>query len=454
MNKNSFSLGRKNNNRTNNKNGIRNFIVFLCSIQFTLPVLFTAPVITYDSQGYLASAKSLFSKDFGSMYFFARTPGYPLFLKTVLKISGGSFRFVIIVQSALVSISTFLLLIQVFKKILKSDPIYASKFRIVATLCSIQIGIIGYAAAALQQSLIVAFANTCLAYALYSKGKFFKKNQVLWGVFFLVGYSVWPLLCLIPAVALFISLDLIKILKTRLRRREIKIFINLIIMILPTLFFATIWGSIANQDHTNNPNKSVSTATGLSSLMKVPGWFLNSPQEGADVIAKSFVGQSGLIPSTGWNGVLKMPNPPIFENRIHAEEAFSELRKGGLYDSAQNAPWVTFAKDSYILDRASLSLPRIVYIFLSILTYLIKITWVCSPLFIIFICIVNRRFDDVDTQIYRMVSLPVLLYSASYIVLGAEIDRYALPGFFPVTLLTLTLCLQMLEKNHQNQVHK
>lgn len=429
---------------------IRNFLLFLCGIQFFLPVLFTGPVITYDSQGYLSSAKAILTDQFRDYYIFFRSPGYPLFLKLTLGVSEGSFRFVIVVQAALVSISTFLLLSQIHRVLLKSDPRKNRAFMIISSLCTIQIGIIGYSAAALQQAVFVALTNFTLALGLYCHSNSIKKLLPFWSLLTLISYSISPVITIVPILTFFLSKNASSILALQTVRGKTVAIFQIALLVLPTALFAIGWNAISADVGSKNPSASMGSTIGFAQLAKVPNWLASSPISAADSLMKSFVAQSGIIPSSGWHGVISVDNSPFFENRTHSEQAFLVDRRTGLYDAINNSSWVVFAKDSYYLDSAPLSLPNTFVFILSFMTYLIKVLWLSVPLFILLLLALPRDLKGLDRNLYRLMSIPVFAFAMLYVLLGAEADRYALPAFMPVSLAMLIFFYQVFSTQGNN----
>ncbi len=409
-------------------------------------VAFAGPVITYDGQQYLASAKGLLAGEFGSNYFLARPPGYPSFLAVSHLISGGNFRFLVLLQALVCAGSTAYLLLGVFQKFSVQRKI----FYLISALALFQINVMGYSSAILQQSLFVAYTNLLTGYVLRHYRDLNWRRHIILALLVLSGALISPTMNAISYILLLV-LICIKVFCWNKEfghkfRQLMVAILGLASIALPSILFGVMWGDFTASMSRISPAYNVANSPGVRDLIRVPSYFLENPQKAFDQLAAAYVSQSGLVPSSGWSGTVTVVGSPLYENRIQAEQNYLRERNCGLIDNVNNAPWVLYNQGFIPPDCAPLKLPRAMFTFLTMIASIGKLLWISSIVLIVLCAtILWQRRSRNNAEFFCILSIPSVLTSYTYVLLGAQADRYAIQAQIPF-LLTVILIFFVVNK--------
>jgi hypothetical protein len=176
------------------------------------------------------------------------------------------------------------------------------------------------------------------------------------------------------------------------------------------------------------------------SLIKYPQYFLQDPSVATDNLLEAYVTQSGLMPAIQAKGLIAPEGTDtyrFFENRVHAENVFLFDRSCGIIDTNYVGVWDSFSQgviqqdcSRFILPDFFQNLGYIAGIVISILSFL----FVPIGLVLVYLMLRNRRISE-NIWLISLI-LPSVLLRGSYVFLGFQPDRYALPTIPLAVILT------------------
>ena len=407
--------------------------------------LTSGSLITYDGRQYLSTANSIRNLDLSQGYLFGRPPLYPIFL-ALLSFISDSDRFLIFCQVLMTSLSISFLIRIYNQRIVHYNS--NLKFPRVLSLALILLpSINGYGTTILQHSLFLTEA--CLITAvliIIITNPLELKNYIVFTTLivctFLTGQGMIPFV--LTAILLLIILVAANQLRSKKRNWKL-IFCTLIVCIsIPAT--SILWASFESWGIKKNIGIVIPLPSGTS-LLEYPKYFANDPQIAIENLSEAFAAQSGLTPSIGVKGLI-YPNPPqadgFYENRVHAEYAFSAARKCGIADMNQSGEWFKYSLDVIKQTCAPISLPTVFYysgiiggLFLSLIS---TITLPLSIL-VLFGLVLSRKWKLL--YIFSVLQLPSIALRVSYLLLGFQPDRYALPTF-PFNLIFVWVLIRVI----------
>lgn len=148
--------------QNNTKDKGRLFLLIVLGIAVSMLGFPTA--LWRDSWFYLANARSIFSDDMQSFYYWVREPGYPLFIRALTEIFGNQDLLIVAVQSAMMSVSVFI----VVKHGRLKDQAEKTPFVNSAVIIGIFTSqYFGYSATILKQPLLVFLSALTVAAIRY-----------------------------------------------------------------------------------------------------------------------------------------------------------------------------------------------------------------------------------------------------------------------------------------------
>jgi hypothetical protein len=396
-------------------------------------IFFTGPVITYDGQQYLSSARAIIDGRWDDFFFFGRPPGYSAFLAMCHFLSGGSMKFVVIIQFLLILISTVYVRHKVFK-LLQNQRIEIEVLFCFYILAS---GIFGYSNTVLQQPILIAISNLIFGLLI----EFFSRtnNRLYWIKLFVISV-ISPLFSPILSLlmfACFISIVLFEVIKRR-EVYKIKASISGVLASLIVLILVQFqWSQVENSFFDANPEiRYVATPGGKD----VPQFLVNvktDPIRTLDQILKSYLGQSGLVASNGWSGAAENMHPDLWENRVHAEYAFLAERNYGLVDTVGYKDYVQYGMSIWEIKPAYVKSNNLIFAFFSFPTQVIRFFFLFFPGIILTYLVTFRKTGITPISIWMIA--PNLILVLAYMILGAQADRYMLPNILPLAVFSLAL---------------
>ena len=417
-------------------------ITYSYAFLLTLYLTFTlGPVVTYDGQQYIASAKAIGSGKIAEHYFLARPPGYPLFLVFCHLVSAGNFRFVIMLQAFLTLIS----IIYLIKGISNLYHIRRNYQLFINFLLLSQIMVLGYSSAILQQSLFIVYANFLGGFLIRLRVR--KQRQIDFlkiSIMVLIGSLISPTLDEISYLSLFVFAFLSWKQESKHSKNQITFLVKtvflLFVVVLPSLTFEISWGNFITQQSKTAPTYNIASSPGIKNIIEIPGYFLQNPQKAIDEVTFAYASQSGLIPSSGWQGTYKNPGSVLFENRVQSELNYNSSRQCGLVDQVNNAPWVLYGQGYFSIGCAPFGGLNSIFTLGQALAYFTKFLWISLfGLIVITLSLANLpRVRSVLGPI-TIIFFPSLATSYTYLAMGAQADRYAIEAVTPMLLGFLVL---------------
>jgi len=425
------------------------FFFWLAAISSLLLInLFTSLTVTYDSQFYLASAKAISQGQIASHYFWARTPGYPIFLSAVHSIFGNKIRAVTILQS-IILLGSLIILVRQLVKI--SPRVVMSRIYIFAGLLCLLPTYIGYSQAILQQSLLISLTNLLIASSLRTvKQTNVAKNYILFSIILMISVLVSPVMMLIGFT--LVLLFEFRILRNKENLGSVigKVCLCGLICLVPALAASESWSVFVHHNSRISPAYNQVSEPGLNNLLAAPEYFMRNPERGFTEFLTAFSDQASFQPSKGFNGSAMHQNlPPLYENQVQGMQAFAPGRSCGLVDWVGYAPWVKYSSTNWGAFCSLAKMPIWIFRLLEILSFLFPFVFVMWPLMTFFALrqLFSRNRME-STHITSILILPSAALLFAYLMLGAQPDRYALPAYGPIVLaIPMVLATSMKELN-------
>ena len=390
--------------------------------------LFGGSLITYDGRQYLSTVNSISQHTLSEGYLLGRPPFYPLFLSVILSI-WNSDRFLIFTQVAIMLFSALYFFRVLKKAIAPIFPRYTFP-RVLPVIFVTSPTILGHGSTILQQSLFVTEAAILLTLLLHLLMNPRKSSLYVWLALLIVATTLTGQGMLAFNAGVLLCVVLIIVQSTRKSHFSIRQFVfgSIALLSLPlTLLGFSIFEEWAAQ-------KSDVISVGLpagSSITSFPSYFQSNPQRAANNLVEAYVTQSGLIPSIQSKGLLFPEgngSARFFENRAHAENVFIPERKCGIADTNDAGPWYKHSKDVLQQNCAPFNFPksfRWLPFLLGFLVSLVSFAFFPFSVILFYFAIKSRDLNLVN--IILILILPSFLLRCSYIILGLQPDRYALP---------------------------
>lgn len=384
--------------------------------------------VTVDSIFYIASAKSLFSPDFGDFYIWYREPGYPLLL-ALIHLAGNSALYVQAVQALFMGLSVWMLL-YAFRR---SAGFY--------NLTRLQLGLavlfifnpmfFSYSGNFLQQAMFCFILASFAVLVEWSRKLPPRINELrLVGMalgLYLIGVLTsigWLYLSLFPILLIFINL---------VRRREMKflpkneisagikriLFGSIVVICLTALTFGIGRATYAGWEAFKEPYaEKADYKTSVVGPDSIPS--LGSPLE----IATRFLVLMDLTHIEPYE-----PQNEIFE------EAAMRLRfLHSEWDTAYvNPPTTDYAPGYFVLSDPSLIAHSIFSILAPTSQLAYKITYGLFAFFT-FLLLIRKRWPELALALIPMSF--IFIHAAN----NTPVDRYGIPGYpFAIALLVLAI---------------
>ena len=400
-------------------------------IAITVPLVSILAIptqVTVDSIFYIASAKSLFTPDFGEFYIWYREPGYPLLL-SLIHLAGNSALYVQAVQALFMGLSVWMLL-YAFRR----STGYQCMTRLqlgLAVLFIFNPMFFSYSGNFLQQAMFCFILASFAVLVEWSRSLPHRISELrlvamtlglyLVGVLTSVG---WLYFSLFPMLLMFINV---------IRRRKFKyfrhgeklaglkrfLFSSLVVISLTALMFGIGRATYAGWEAFKEPfAEKVDYKTSVVSPDSIPSF--GNPVD----IATRFLVLMDLTHVEPYE-----PQNEIFE------EAAMRLRfLHSEWDTAYvNPPTTDYAPGYFVLSDPSL----IAHSFFSILAptsqFAYKITYGLFGLFT-FLLLIRKRWPELALALIPMSFIFI------HAVNNTPVDRYGIPGFpFAITLLVLAI---------------
>jgi hypothetical protein len=409
------------------------FLEVAALISFILPVIFLGSVITYDGHQYLASAKELLSGGVDQHYFLARTPGYPLILAAVSIVPGSTLWTLLFFQSLAMASSSYFLLRQVGKIALDRKILSSRSFNVIALFVLVQIQVIGYSSAVLQQAWFVVYTNLAIGLILYNPQKTLSRFFG-WSLLFLAGSLVSPALNLI---SLGVALLLVVQVRRESKLEGTKVIVLFFLLFLPVALFDYSWNQFVMNVKKESPSANYARTPGISDFAKIPTFINENPLKALESWQSAYVTQSGLVPSLGWQGVVNVPSSPLYENRIHSTEGFLQSRPCGFVDETNYGKWVGYSEEFLTPKCRIMAMPTPLFITLYCISILTGLAWLTFlPIAILMIAYFRRnKFHFRIREMHLALFIPPTLIVLSHILLGAQADRYIVSCIQPLLIM-------------------
>jgi ABC-type sugar transport system permease subunit len=209
---------------------------------------------------------------------------------------------------------------------------------------------------------------------------------------------------------------------------RLPLIITLLLVVPLTL---SLWSSFEKWGE-GRPGAVVVALPSGTSLLQFPEYFSQNPKLAIDNLLEAFATQGGLVPAIQAKGLIA-PNGTdtyrFYENRVHAEDVFSSGRSCGVVDTNYVGVWDRFSRGVIEQSCAPFSLPKILQnlgYLLGVFLSLVSILFMPIGLFLLLLIFREGRVKE-NTWIILII-LPSLLLRASYVFLGFQPDRYALPS--------------------------
>ena len=384
--------------------------------------------VTVDSIFYIASAKSLFSPDFGDFYIWYREPGYPLLL-ALIHLAGNSALYVQAVQALFMGLSVWMLLYAFRRSAGHKD---ATKLQLgLAVVFIFNPMFFSYSGNFLQQALFCFILASFAVFVEWSRKlppgintlRLITMTLVLYiiGVLTSVG---WLYLSIFPILLIFINTVRRSATKyvrkgTNIRGFKWAFFGVMVVIGLTALTFGIGRSTYAGWEALKAPYaEKVDYKTSVVSPDSIPTH--GNPAD----IATRFLVLMDLTHIEPYE-----PQNEIFEGAamrlrfLHSE-----------WDTAYvNPPTTEYAPGYFVLSDPSLIAHSIFSIFAPTSQLAYKITYGLFAIFT-FLLLIRRRWQ----------TLSIALIPMSFIFIHAvnntPVDRYGIPGYpFAIALLVLAI---------------
>ena len=400
-------------------------------IAITVPLVSILAIptqVTVDSIFYIASAKSLFTPDFGEFYIWYREPGYPLLL-SLIHLAGNSALYVQAVQALFMGLSVWMLLYAFIR-----STGYQCMTRLqlgLAVLFIFNPMFFSYSGNFLQQAMFCFILASFAVLVEWSRSLPHRISELrlvamtlglyLVGVLTSVG---WLYFSLFPMLLIFINV---------VRRRKFKyfrhgekfaclkrfLFGSLVVIGLTALMFGIGRATYAGWEAFKEPfAEKVDYKTSVVSPDSIPSF--GNPVD----IATRFLVLMDLTHIEPYE-----PQNEIFE------EAAMRLRfLHSEWDTAYvNLPTTDYAPGYFVLSDPSLIAHSIFSILAPSSQLAYKITYGLFALFT-FLLLIRKRWPELALALIPMSFIFI------HAVNNTPVDRYGIPGFpFAITLLVLAI---------------
>ena len=212
-----------------------------------------------------------------------------------------------------------------------------------------------------------------------------------------------------------------------------------LVLLTPTLIANISWNHYSATQSSGASYKE--SFPGAADLVHVPRYFLANPDTAISEFITSFSAQVGLTTSRGFNGSSMHQNlPPIYENQVISVRSYSADRSCGLLDWVNHEKWVQYAQSEWKPFCSIGKLPNWIFRTLQSLSVIFLFIFACWPVVMIHRLLgFFRRKKDALTWQNLILSLPIGFVLVSYLLLGAQPDRYAVPYYLPFTLSLVLL---------------
>ena len=384
--------------------------------------------VTVDSIFYIASAKSLFSPDFGDFYIWYREPGYPLLL-ALIHLAGNSALYVQAVQALFMGLSVWILLYAFRRSAGFSDT---TRLQLgLAVVFIFNPMFFSYSGNFLQQALFCFILASFAVFVEWSRKLPLRISELQLLLMTLGLYIIavltsvgWLYLSLFPILLIFINLVrrgemILPRIRKHIRGLKSILFVSVVVIILTALTFGMGRTIYAGWEAYKEPfAEKVDYKTSVLSPDSIPT--LGSPAE----IATRFFVLMDLTHIDQYE-----PQNEIFE------EAAMRLRfLHSEWDTAYvNLPTTEYAPGYFVLSDPSLIAHSVFSIIAPTSQLAYKITYAIYAVFTVLLFI--RR---------RWAAFALALIPISFIFIHAAnntpVDRYGIPGYpFAIALLVLAI---------------